>query len=179
MATTYPLPASGNYDFTSVPTPEMSFNDFEDGTLQGWSNNANCTPTNTTVVASGGTHSLLCTSIAASDMSINLAQYPVLPLRSYILKYDARAATVSRATQFYVSWLDNTSTLIGSALAVPILTDYPGQWVSLAPVPQVYPAPINAAFASLRAYIYATAAANEQHYLDNIHFRLLTLNPTY
>jgi len=146
----------------------------EDGTVAGWANNGNCTPSNSTAAAFDGTHCLAMTSVAAGNMSAFCGGAPLPLLHPIIPGYPmtvsawVMAATVARTITLTCLWYDKTPAFLAQNPVVTFPTaETTTGWnqviASFNPPPAAI---LNGFCAAPMVTAAATAGAGEVHYVD-------------
>jgi hypothetical protein len=140
---------------------------FEDGSVGGWANGANCTLANSTAQAFDGSHCLAVTSIAAGD-AVPLTPFgingiPAIPGLRYTCFVAVRAATVPRNSSIGINCYGPTGSNIGT-LGAPQFPDLTTGWIILTATGITPP---TTSFVDLAVNFSATGAAGEVHYLDH------------
>lgn len=136
--------------------------DFDDNTVQGWAQNANCSVAATTAQQQAGTHSLQVTATAAAVFSTISAEYAVTAGTSYFATAFVRAAATSRLVAVQLFWYNGSHGFLSQSNGTNV-TAVTGSWTR-ATVGMVN-APATAAFGRL-VVSYAAGAAGEVQYVD-------------
>lgn len=139
-----------------------------ESTLGTWGNTVNAAVARTTSQARDGIASMSMTSVSAGDMSAQTvpgtSAYPVLANKTYTALASFRSAVSARACMVIIQWYTAAGALISSSQSATV-TDGTGGWVQAVITAA---APATAAFAAAKAYVVATGAANEVHYVDEV-----------
>lgn len=148
-----------------------------EGSIGTWAANTNCAVSQTTAQAHSGTHSLLLNSSAAGSMNAvhtNANMFDtsagvignamkVQPGDTVTCKPWIRAATVARTCQVGAQFYDSSGTFISTLLGTGA-ADSTTAWTQIT---GTVTAPSGAAYARAIVQVNSTAAANEQHYVDD------------
>lgn len=116
-----------------------------------------------------GTKSLSITSLAAGDMSaetlIGTSGIPVIAGKTYTAVINTKAATVIRQFSTLIQWFNAAGASISTSFSIVPINNSTSVWTSnfISIV-----APAGAVFAAAGAFILATGAAAEVHYVDRI-----------
>ena len=145
---------------------------FEGGTVGGWTAQVNCSISNTTAQAHGGTHSLQLSSTAAGTMAASDSNNakPCLPGDTAWASAWLRANTVARGCQVGVQFLDVNFTPIGSVLfgLAGAVNDSTTAFIlvntSIGAI-----APAGTAWAITYIQVNSTGGAAEVHYVDDVY----------
>jgi hypothetical protein len=170
---------SGDYDPDNLAGPYVAAEALVSGTFESaigtWANESNAAaPVRSTAQAQTGTASMLMESLAAGSMTVRHAPAPaatngvaVTPSTIYWVVASLRAATAGRLCQVGVNWYDSAGTFLATDFGATA-TDTTTGWTT-PPVLKVT-SPANAALAIAIVRVQSTAAAAEQHYVDDVTF---------
>lgn len=138
----------------------------------GWSVRANCTAPQSAVQALDGTKSLAITSVAAGDMSaftlpggVATAGISVIPGKLYTAIVNTRADTTIRQFSSFIQWFNAAGSNLSTSFSIVPINNSTVGWTSNF---VTVVAPAGAAFAAAGAFILATGAAAEVHYVDRV-----------
>lgn len=143
-----------------------------------WSATTNCAIAQSATQAKSGSQSLRLRSTAGGDMvadhDTGVSGTPVTAYQQYTFSVYSRAGATGRDVRIGVNWYTGAGAAIGATVWGTVAANDATDFDNAASVTAV--APATAEFAALVIKVVATAAANEDHYFDQMQVRTGSLS---